>query len=186
MKSILIDLAASLIFLAVLLATNDVAIATAVGIICGVLHIAWMLFRGQSVTALQWVGLALVITLGAATLITNNPLFVMIKPTMIQAAIAAALLRPGWLARYMSPAQLGRVTHEAVVRAGYIHPAGLSVMALVNLAVAWLASPAQWAVFHAVSVAPIFIVLAVCVWLCLRLTGRASAARAPAAPFSAD
>ncbi len=174
MKSILLDLAASLIFLGVYAVTHDIAWATAAGMIFGLGHAGWLLVTNRAVQPIQWVSLVLIITLGTATLLTQNALFVMLKPALVQAAIAAALLQPGWLARYLSEDQKARVPHAAIVRAGYAHPAGLFALAAFNLVLALWAAPDIWAVAHVIAPWPVFIGLGLFVWLYLRSAARAS------------
>ena len=45
--------------------------------------------------------LGLVVVLGGATMLTQNPRFMMVKPTIIHLAVAAVMLRPGWMIRYL-------------------------------------------------------------------------------------
>lgn len=172
MKTILVDLAASFIFLGVYAVTRDVAWATAAGMIFGLGHIGWLLCTNRAVQPIQWVGLCLIVSLGTATLFTQNPLFVMLKPAFVQAALGAALLQPGWLARYLSEAQRARVPHAAIVQAGYAHPVGLFALAAFNLVLAFWATPDVWAMVHTIAPWPVFIGLGLFVWLYLRSAAR--------------
>ena len=48
---------------------------------------------------MQWMSLGLIVVLGSATMLTQSPRFIMIKPTIVHFAVAAAMLRRGWMLR---------------------------------------------------------------------------------------
>lgn len=57
--------------------------------------------RRQPIAALQWASIALVLVVGAITLMTNDPRFVLVKATLVYAIIGTSMLRRGWMARYI-------------------------------------------------------------------------------------
>src|ERR1022692_3647721 len=101
MKTLTLDLISSLLFLVVILITNNIYLATGLGIVAGLAQIAWLISRKQTVDATQWMSLGLVLVMGAATILTRDPRFVMIKPSIVQAGVGLMMLRPGWIERYM-------------------------------------------------------------------------------------
>ena len=54
---------------------------------------------GRRIEPMQWMSLGLVVVLGGATMLTQSPRFMMIKPTIVHFAVAAVMLRPGWMIR---------------------------------------------------------------------------------------
>ena len=62
-----------------------------------------MKLTGRPIDAMQWLALGLVLVLGAATLITQDSRFIMVKPTVVHWAIGAVMLRHGWMTRYLPP-----------------------------------------------------------------------------------
>jgi len=52
---------------------------------------------------MQWMSLFLVLGAGAATLLTNDPRFVMIKPSVIYAIVGIVMLEARWMNRYLPP-----------------------------------------------------------------------------------
>lgn len=135
-RPILIDLAATLVFYGVLAATGQVAIAVAVGMALGVAQLAVTKARGRQISALQWMSLALVVIMGGATLFTHDARFILIKPTIVYAAVGAAMLQRGWMARYMPPAAENRIPKSYVVAAGYVWAGLMFISAALNLALA--------------------------------------------------
>jgi len=72
------------IVFAVLMAANvDLIIATAAGAITAVAVVAWEALRRRPVAAVQWLSLGLVFVSAAATLMTHDPRFVMVKPSVV-------------------------------------------------------------------------------------------------------
>jgi intracellular septation protein A len=65
------------------------------------------------------VSLGLVVVLGGATMLTQSPGFMMVKPTIVHFAVAAVMLRPGWMIRYFARMVVRNVPEPAIVAAGY-------------------------------------------------------------------
>ena len=82
-RALLADLASTLLFLILYELTQNLAISVGVGIAVALAQIGWKLARRGRIDALQWSSLFLVIASGSATLITRDPRFVMLKPTVI-------------------------------------------------------------------------------------------------------
>ena len=82
-RAVLTDMVATLFFLALYTLTHSIALAVAAGLALALGQIGWELARGRSIDALQWIGLVVIVSLGTATLSSGNPLFVMLKPSLI-------------------------------------------------------------------------------------------------------
>ena len=66
--------------------------ATGVAIAATFAQIAWVHFRHGKVDRMLWVSLAIIVTLGGATLIFHDKTFIMWKPTVLYWVFALALL----------------------------------------------------------------------------------------------
>src|SRR5512139_1262260 len=97
------DLASTLLFLAILLITKDLILAVALGVALGAVQIGWMMARRQVIDTMQWLSIGLVVVSGAATMLTSDARFVMLKPSVIYCIVGAYMLRPGWMNRYLPP-----------------------------------------------------------------------------------
>lgn len=186
MKTLMFDAGAGLLFLAVLLVTRNMAAAVVVAGIASVALIGWLLLKRRPVAPLQWLWLGLIVGLGGMSLVTRDPRFVMLKPTVIQACLGAAMLRPGWLNRYMSPRRLALIPPNALVVAGYAYAVMLFVLAAANLTVALIAGPVAWAAYSAVAPAAAFGLMGAGVYLALRRLVRARAAAPQTAAIAAS
>jgi hypothetical protein len=81
--------------------TGNIVVGVSAGIGAAVVQTAVLKLRNQKIEMMQWASLALVLVLGTATLVTRNPHFMVVKPTIAAFAIACVMLRPGWMARYL-------------------------------------------------------------------------------------
>jgi intracellular septation protein A len=96
---------------------------------------------------MQWLSLGLVITLGCVALITNDPRFMMAKPSFIHFAIGAVMLRPGWMDRYMPPYVKENLSKEILVMTGYAWAGLMFALGLLNLYIAANYSVIVWGYF---------------------------------------
>jgi intracellular septation protein len=142
-KLLLLDMASTLFFLVVFLLTKNIPLSVALGVALGVAQIGWEFARKRPIDTMQWMSLFLVVGSGAATLITNDPRFVMLKPSLIYIIVGVVMLKPGWINRYLPPIAKALVPDVAVVL-GFVWSglmflsAGVNVIAAVNLSVvAW-------------------------------------------------
>src|SRR5580698_2655927 len=114
-RALLLDMAATLFFLLFYGLTGNIALSVILGLVLALGQIGWQMARHQPVDTLQWVSLFLVAASGAATLVTHNPVFVMLKPSMIYGVVGAAMLKRGWMNRYLPPIALETVSDMATV-----------------------------------------------------------------------
>ncbi len=142
-KLLLIDMAATLFFLVLYLLTHNVALAVVLGMAVGSAQIGWQLARRMPIDTMQWMSLFLVLGAGTVTLITNDPRFVMIKPTVIYLIVGIVMLKRGWMNRYLPPIAIELVPDIAVIF-GYIWSGLMFFSAALNLIVALNFSVMTW------------------------------------------
>jgi intracellular septation protein len=145
-RLLLLDLASTLVFLAVVLLTGNVPLAIIAGMVFGASQIGWQLAFKQPIGTMQWLSFVLVIGLGAVSLIANDPRFVMIKPSLIYIIVGAVMLKRGWLNRYLPPVAMEMVPDIAVVF-GFIWSGLMFFSAALNVIVALNFSAERWAAF---------------------------------------
>src|ERR1700716_3053238 len=97
------DFLSTIVFLVIYLATGNVVLATSVAVAGAVAQVIYSRVRGKPLGFMTYASLALVIVLGTATLLTNDPRFVLAKPSIAHFAIGAIMLKRGWMLRYMPP-----------------------------------------------------------------------------------
>ena len=149
-KLLLLDLASTIFFLVVFLLTHNLVLSVALGIAVGFAQIGIQLVRRNPIDAMEWLSLFLVIAAGTTTLLTNDPRFVLLKPSAIYAIVGVVMLRRGWLNRYL-PAIARVVVPDVAVVVGFAWAGLMFVSAAVNAFVALTFGVATWAV-----VMPIF------------------------------
>jgi len=145
-KLLLLDLASTLFFLAVYLLTKNIPLAVALGIALGMGQIGWELVRRKPIETMQWLSLFLVIGAGTATLLTDDPRFVMVKPSLIYLVVGMVMLKPGWMNRYSPPIAKELVPDVAFIF-GFVWAGLMFFSAALNLVVAMKFSVATWASF---------------------------------------
>jgi intracellular septation protein A len=143
-KWLVADLFSTLSFVALYALTHSVYVATGLAIALGVAQIAWLKLRRSPIDAMQWMSLGLVVVFGGASLMTRDPRFVMLKPTIIYAVIGAVMLKPGWMVRYMSPVVL-RWGRDVVTGFGYAWAGMMFLTGALNVALVVHGDPKLWA-----------------------------------------
>src|SRR5471032_597686 len=114
-KMLLLDMAATLFFLVLYLLTHNVALSVVLGMALGTAQIGWQLARRKPIDTMQWMSLFLVLGAGTVTLLTDDPRFVMIKPSVIYVIVGVVMLKRGWMNRYLPPAGLELIPDVAVI-----------------------------------------------------------------------
>jgi intracellular septation protein A len=142
------DLASTLLFLVLYLYLGNLMLAVGAGVAFGLAQVGWQLARRRRPDAMQLTSLVLVLVSGAATLLTRDPRFILLKPSVVYVIVGVVMLRPGWMKRYMPP-----VAHEVVpdliIIFGFIWAGLMFVSAAVNVAVALNFTLVAWAAFMA-------------------------------------
>lgn len=143
-KLLLLDLASTILFLALFLTTRNIILSVTLGMALGLVSIGTRLLRRKPIHAMQWLSLFLTIAVGTATLLTNDPRFVLFKPSVIYAIVGVVMLKRGWLNPYI-PAIARAVAPDVAVVVGFVWAGLMFVSAAVNAIVALTCSVATWA-----------------------------------------
>jgi intracellular septation protein A len=133
----------------VLLVTKNLVLAVALGVGFGVAQIGWLLARRKPIDTMQWLSIGLVVVAGAATLLTNDARFVMLKPTLIYAVVGGFMLRPGWMNRYLPPIAIQAVP-DLAYGFGFAWAGLMFVSAALNAVLALELTPLAWSMAMAV------------------------------------
>lgn len=148
-KPLLVDFLSTIFFVALYAITGSIPVAIVIGIAIGIGQIIYLAVRGRKIELMQWISLALVIVLGSATLLTHNPRFVMVKPSIGAFAIGCVMLRRNWMGRYLPPIVSQNVPANVLIGWGYAWAVLLFALSAANLFVAFAMGPAAWAWFVA-------------------------------------
>jgi intracellular septation protein len=150
-RILLLDLAATILFLIVFLLTHNLFLAVGLGMALGVAQIGWQLLAKKPVGTLQWLSVVLIVASGTATFLTNDARFIMLKPSIIYSIVGLVMLKRGWMNRYLPPraapvADIG--TLFGYVWAGLMFAsAGLNIVLALSLDVAtWAAIMSAWGI----------------------------------------
>jgi intracellular septation protein A len=144
-RLLLLDMAATLFFLALYLLTDNVALSVVLGMALGMAQIGWQLARRKPIDTMQWMSLFLVLGAGTVTLITHDPRFIMIKPSVIYIIVGVVMLKRGWINRYLPPIAIELVPDIAVIL-GYAWSGLMFFSVALNLIVALNFSVVTWSV----------------------------------------
>jgi intracellular septation protein A len=143
---LLYDFLSAIVFLVLYLSTGNVVLATSVAVAGAVAQVIYSRLKGQPLSFMTYASLALVIVLGTATLLTNDPRFVLAKPSIGHFAIGAIMLKRGWMLRYMPPIVTETIP-EYVTIAGYAWAALMFVLGLGTIAAASTGDLTLWAFY---------------------------------------
>jgi intracellular septation protein A len=166
--------------------TDNLWLATGAAIAVSVAQFIVFKFRGQSVDAMQWLILGMVVVLGTAALITEDSRFVMVKPSIVHFALGAVMLRRGWMMRYLPPVVRDNIPDSVLVISGYAWAALMFALGALNIVIALTLPFGVWAWFISVGAVGAkvvaFLVQYVVFRTVFRRTQGAADARGPATP----
>ncbi len=145
-RLLLLDMASTVFFLLAFLLTKNLPLSVALGMALGFAQITWQWAQKKPIDAMQWMSLVAVMGSGAATLISHDPRFVMVKPSLIYIVVGVIMLRPGWMNRYLPPLTREKVSDIAVIF-GFAWAALMFVSAALNLFVALNFGVVAWSAF---------------------------------------
>src|SRR3954447_16487177 len=143
---LLTDFLSAIVFLVLYLTTGNVVLATSVAVVGAVAQVIYSRFKGQPLSFMTFAILALVIVLGAATLLTNDPRFMFAKPAIGHFAIGVIMLKRGWMLRYVPPI-VSETIPEYVTVAGFAGAALLFALGLGTVAVAMTGDIKLWVLY---------------------------------------
>jgi intracellular septation protein len=141
------DLIPMILFVVIFMVTQNIMLATGIGIAVGLGQLIYALARRRPIGALQWASVGLVLVLGTATMLTHSPLFIMFKPTIINLLVAVVMLRPGWMERYV-PAEWRERVRPTLTAFGFVWAGLMVALGAFNAVLALSADPLTWARFH--------------------------------------
>jgi len=148
-KILLLDMASTLLFLAVYVLTDNLFLAVGLGMALGIGQIAWQLAHKQPVETLQWLSLVIIFASGTATFLTDDPLFIMLKPSIVYVVVGLVMLKRGWMTRYLPPIAQATVPDLAVTF-GYVWAGLMFLSAVLNIVLALTLDVTSWAAVKSV------------------------------------
>jgi len=158
---LLLDMASTFLFLVLFLLTHNITLSVVLGMALGVGQIGWQFARKKPIDTMQGMSLFLVLAAGTTTLLTNDPRFVMIKPSVIYLIVGIVMLKPGWINRYLPPVALELIPDIAVIF-GFVWAGLMFFSAALNLIVALNFSVVTWSatmsIYAIVSKAVLFLI----------------------------
>lgn len=140
------DFLSTILFLVVYGVTGDVLIATGAAILTAIAQVVYARVTGNELSFMTYASCGLAIVLGVTTLLTNDPRFVLAKPSIGHFAIGAIMLRRGWMLRYLPPIVVETIP-EQVTRAGYLWAVLMFVLGAGVIAVAATGDIKLWAIY---------------------------------------
>ena len=143
------DFLSTILFLAIYIVTDNVIAATLVAVGAAITQVIYARIKGKTLDFMTYASLALVVVLGGATLLTNDPRFVLAKPAIGHFAIGLIMLRKNWLLRY-SPDMVRNTIPHLVTLAGYGWAALMFVLGLGTIAAAMTGDLKLWAFYVSV------------------------------------
>ena len=143
-RLLLLDLASTLFFLVLFLLTHNTILSVGLGMALGVTQIGIQVVRRRLIHIMEWLSLFLVFAAGTATLLTDDPRFVLFKPSVIYVIVGCVMLRSGWLNRYL-PEIARSVASDVAVIIGFVWAGLMFASAAVNAFVAFTCSVSTWA-----------------------------------------
>ena len=160
-KLLLLDLASTFFFLFLYLLTKNVTLSVLLGMTLGAAQIGWEFVRHKPIDTMQWISLFVVLATGTTALLTDDPRFVMIKPSAIYLIVGIVMLKPGWINRYLPPVALELIPDIAVIF-GFVWAGLMFFSAALNLIVALNFSVVTWSatmsIYAIVSKAVLFLI----------------------------
>jgi intracellular septation protein len=142
-RVLMMDLASTILFLVVYLATDSLYVAVGLGMALGVAQIGWQYVRNQPIGSLQLLSVVLILASGTATFFTRDPTFVMLKPSVIYCIVGAVMLRRGWMNRYLP--ERAQPVADVATTFGYVWAALMFASAALNIALALTLDAKTWA-----------------------------------------
>jgi intracellular septation protein len=185
MKDVLLrlgtDFLSTIVFLVVYLLTDSIVLATSVAIAGAIAQVIHARVTGKQLGFMTYASLGLVIVLGAATILTSDPRFVLAKPSIAHFAIGLIMLKRGWMLRYVPPV-VSETIPEYVTAAGYAWAALMFVLGAGTIAVAMTGNIKLWTIYVSVVLVAAKVLAFAIQYVVFRLTiiSRLRAARAAA------
>jgi intracellular septation protein A len=143
------DFLSAIVFLVIYLATGNIILATAIAVAGAIAQVAYARRTGKVLGFMTYASLGLVMVLGAATILTNDPRFVLAKPSIAHFAIGLIMLKRGWMLRYVPPL-VAETIPEYVTGAGFAWAGLMFALGLGTIAVAMTGNIKLWTIYVSV------------------------------------
>jgi len=146
---ILLDLVSTLVFVATYWLSENVALATILGVAAGVSRFVIIKLRRQAVGPLQYLSIVIVLATGVTTLLTRNPQYVMLKSSLIALAVGAVMLSTNWMAPYLPAIVTENIDARTIGRTSAGWGLLQIALAIANAVVALAFGIKVWSVYAA-------------------------------------
>ncbi|HWA04406.1 MAG TPA: septation protein IspZ [Rhizomicrobium sp.] len=155
-KPIVLDLLAAIIFAGTFFVARDlfgiagidaVYCATVAGIGTGLFQLVHKKMAREAIGPLQWLSLGVVVTLGLMTIALHNEHFIKLKPTVIDLAVGIFMATRDWMTPYLPAEVRENIPRRTIRLTEYAWAAMMIFFALVNVAFAFYADFAVWAIY---------------------------------------
>jgi len=143
------DFLSTIVFLVIYLATDNIVLATSFAIAGALAQVIHSRIKGKPLGFMTYASLGLVIVLGTATLLSNDPRFMLAKPSIAHFAVGAIMLKRGWMLRYVPPI-VSETIPEYVTIAGYAWAALMFVLGAGTIGVAATGDLRLWTIYVSV------------------------------------
>ena len=143
------DFFSTILFVGIYFLTGSIALATGIGIAGAIGQVIYARVTEKQLGFMTWASLGLVVLLGTATLLTNDPRFVLAKPSIAHFAIGAIMLKRGWMLRYVPPIVTETIP-EYVTFAGYAWAVLMFALGAGTIAVALTGDMKLWTIYVSV------------------------------------
>jgi len=136
---LLTDFMSTAFFVGLYAVTGNIVLSVALGTALGIAQIGLERIKGRPIDGMQWMSLALVVILGGLTLLTRDPRFAMVKPSIAKFAIGLVMLKRGWMNRYLPPIVRENITENLIDSFGYAWATLMFILGIANLAIDYFA-----------------------------------------------
>jgi len=144
LRPLIEDLLSTIFFAVLLLLTDNVFLATGIGIAVGVIQVVIEKLRRRPIAAMQWMSLFLVVVFGSLTLYFHDPRFVMVKFTIGHLAVGAVMLKPGWMNRYLPKIVTDTLSAGELILYSAKWPVMMAGLAAANLYIGFEMGQIAW------------------------------------------
>jgi intracellular septation protein len=131
-------------------AQAPILVATLVAVLATVAQVAWVLLRHGKVPKMLWMNLAIIVVLGAATLLLRDETFIKWKPTVVYWLFGGVIAGGQFLGRNVIRSMMGtqmNLPDPVWARLAWSFAAFFAAMGLLNLFVAYNFSTDAWVNF---------------------------------------
>jgi intracellular septation protein len=130
------DLAAAVLFLVTYAVSGRLDVAVCAVLLFAAVPVLLRVLLRRRIGPLRWLSLGLVLALGGAASLAGSPRFMMARPSAVHFVLAAAMLRKGWLFRYLNSTAQRDVPRGLITAAGYGWAVLMAALGLTNLFIA--------------------------------------------------